>query len=389
MKSPLRVAAVNGQTETVAPTHKHKRLFATAFAQLLFLTLLLTGVGLVMVLSASTLDSYSQTGSFVSVFLRQVLFATVGLIALFVISRMPTMFIRRWSGVFFIVALGMQLLVFSPLGRSVAGNRNWFYLGPLGIQPSEILKLAMIVWFAQIMAMKRDRVTSLKELVWPGLAGVALAMGLVLAGHDLGTVMVMALIMIGCLFFSGVPMRFLMLFAGAGAAMTLVFLVTSSNRLARLSSWSQQGECTDLYNGCWQAVHGTWALAAGGIFGVGLGNSDAKWAGLPAAENDYVFAIIGEELGMVGAVIVILLFAAIAIVLMRLLVKQREMFERVIIGGVLVWIAGQAFINIAVVIGLAPVLGVPLPLISAGGSALISTLTAVGIVLGIAKNTPE
>lgn len=362
-------------------------LFHTVYSQILGLSLLLTVVGLVMVLSASTLDSYVATGSFTSIFLRQGLFAVAGLIIMFGMSRIRLAAWRRWANVVYVATLGLQLLVFSPLGTTVGGNRNWLHIAGLSVQPSEALKFTMIIWIAHMLALKSQRLTSLRALMFPTLVGVGIGIGLVLLGHDMGTAMIMLIVMAGCLFYAGIPARFFVLLLVTGAGVAAIFLAGSANRLSRVTSWLQQGSCNDYLNGCWQIVHGRWALAAGGVFGVGLGNSSAKWAGLPAAENDFVFAIIGEELGLVGALCVIIVFLLLAWRMMRLMAMQQAVFPRVIVGGVLVWIVGQAFVNIAVVLGLLPVLGVPLPFISSGGTALVSSLAAIGLVLAIAKQT--
>jgi cell division protein FtsW len=165
--------------------------------------------------------------------------------------------------------------------------------------------------------------------------------------------------------------------------------MTSASRQYRINAWLSG--CTDsnqYQDLCWQPVHGMWALASGGVFGVGLGNSKAKWSWLPEADNDYIFAIIGEELGLIGAVVVLALFIVLAVSMIKVIRQSDDPFVRTVTGGILAWIIGQALVNIAVVLGLLPVLGVPLPLISAGGSALIMTLVAIGVVLSFARELP-
>jgi cell division protein FtsW len=168
-----------------------------------------------------------------------------------------------------------------------------------------------------------------------------------------------------------------------------MFAFGSSSRTQRINAWLYGCSAEDYYAFCWQPTHGTWALAAGGIFGVGLGNSKAKWSWLPEADNDYIFAIIGEELGFIGALVVLILLIVLAIAFVRIIRANTDPFARIVTAGVMVWIIGQALVNIAVVLGLLPVLGVPLPLISAGGSALISSLLAIGVVLSFARTKPE
>jgi cell division protein FtsW len=207
---------------------------------------------------------------------------------------------------------------------------------------------------------------------------------LVLVGGDLGTVMIMAGLVFGALFFAGIKLRMLFLPIIAAALIAVVVAFSSESRTTRIMSFLS-GTNTDYEGTDWQAQHGEWALASGGVLGVGLGNSRAKWSWLPAADNDYIFAIIGEELGLVGAIVVLILFVALAIAFVRIIRSTNDMFSRVVTGAVMVWLIGQAFVNIAVVLGVLPVLGVPLPLISSGGSALLTTLAAIGVVLAVAR----
>src|SRR6185312_15233264 len=179
----------------------------------------------------------------------------------------------------------------------------------------------------------------------------------VLLGGGLGTIIILASIVFGAVFFAGVKLRYLAVPIVAAGIAGLMFACGTSD---------------DYSGSCWQTVHGWWALASGGIFGVGLGNSKAKWSWLPEADNDFIFAIIGEELGLLGAIVVLLLFIVIAISFVRIIRANPDPFAKLVVSSVMVWIIGQAFVNIAVVLGVLPVLGVPLPLISAGGSALVT-----------------
>jgi len=282
----------------------------------------------------------------------------------------------------------LQLLVFTPLGVEVWGNRNWIQIGGFGGQPSEMLKLALIVWIGAILVKKEPLLGQVKHefipIVFPG---ALLAIGLVLAGRDLGTAMIMGAAVLGAMVFGGLNWRTIGLTIAGGLAGVLVLVITSPNRMMRLFSFAD-GHAD--YSGTgWQPTHALWAFAGGGVFGVGLGGSKAKWSWLPAADNDYIFAIIGEELGMVGALLVIVLYVALAIVMLRAIGRARDRFGKAVIGGILVWIVGQAFVNIAVVMNLLPSLGVPLPLISAGGTALIACLLAMGVVVSIARDGDE
>lgn len=356
-----------------------------AIVTLIAVTLFMVGMGLIMVLSASSITSYLGNQGFLGGFWRQFLFAALGIPLMFVAARIPLNFWKRAAWPIFGLGLGLAALVFTPLGIEVGGNRNWIEIGPISAQPSEPLKLALIVWMATVLHKKERLIGSVAHALIPAvIPGAALALGLVLLGKDLGTGLVMFAIVFGVLFFADVNWKALGLFL-AGAASAVAFLVISSpNRMRRLLGLVGSGE--DYSGHDWQPLHGLWALADGGIFGAGLGNSKAKWSWLPAADNDYIFAVIGEELGLVGAVVVILLYAILALALLRVMKIARDRFGRAVVGGVLIWIIGQAFINIGVVIRIFPVIGVPLPLISAGGTALISCLLAIGVVLSIARD---
>lgn len=347
------------------------------------LTILLVGIGLIMVLSSSSVTSYLANRGFFGGFWTQATYVILGVpLMLFAASR-PLAFWHRWAWWLFGLGIGLQLLVFTPLGVSVYGNRNWIQIGDaFSAQPSEPLKLALIVWIGAVLLRKEPLTHQMKhELIPVVFPGAMLALGLVLLGHDLGTTLIMGAAVIGAMYFGGVSMRSLGTVAAGAIVATFFFIVTSPNRLARIFAGG------DDYSGLdWQPLHGLWALAGGGLFGVGLGGSKAKWSWLPAAEDDYIFAIIGEELGLIGALLVIALFVLLAVLMLRVISRARDRFGRTVVGGIMVWIIGQAFVNIGVVIGLFPVLGVPLPLISAGGTALVSCLMAIGVVISVARD---
>jgi cell division protein FtsW len=253
-------------------------------------------------------------------------------------------------------------------------------------QPSEVAKLALIVWIAFVLT-RVDAETDWRRYVVPIGTAALVSIGLVLVGKDLGTAVIMLFIVFGSFYFAGLRLRYLLGSGAVVAVLGIMFAFASSSRTQRISSWFYGCTTQDYYDFCWQPTHGTWALAAGGIFGVGLGNSKAKWSWLPEADNDYIFAIIGEELGLIGAIVVLLLFVVLAISFIRIIRASTDPFARFVTSGVMVWIIGQALVNIAVVLGLLPVLGVPLPLISAGGSALISSLLSIGVVLSFARHS--
>ena len=368
-----------------------RRIFANEtpnYFLLLGTTVFLVIFGLVMVLSSSSIESHVQNNSFFTAFLKQGLYAVVGLPLMLIASRMPPSFWKRMARPAIILGISLQLLVFSPLGFEYGGNRNWITVAGINAQPSEFVKLALIVWIAFVLTRPRTDETDWKRYFIPVGAASLVAIGLVLVGRDLGTSIIMLFIVFGSFFFAGVKLKYL---AGAGAIVGLLgtmFAFASDSRTDRINVWLYGCGEKDYLGDCWQQLHGTWALASGGVFGVGLGNSKAKWSWLPEADNDYIFAIIGEELGLIGAIVVLLLFIVLAISFVRVIRMNTDPFARIATSGVMVWIIGQALVNIAVVVGLLPVLGVPLPLISAGGSALISSLLSIGVVLSFAREHP-
>jgi cell division protein FtsW len=305
-------------------------------------------------------------------------------------ARAPAAFWRRWAGIAVVIAIALQLLVFLPgLGYERGQNRNWINLGSFTAQPSELIKLALVIWLAWVLSRKGEALYEWREVALPIFPITIVATGLVLAGNDLGTATIILAIVFGALFFAGVRLR---LIAAAVAAVTIVgllFIQLSDSRSNRIQAWLGQCSDPDLYStDCWQSIHGWEALAHGGVLGVGLGNSSGKWSWIPEAANDFIFAIIGEELGLIGAMLVLALFAVLAVCFVRIVRMNRDPFAKLAVSVAMVWIIGQALVNIAVVLGLLPVLGVPLPLVSAGGSALITTLTAIGIVLSFARRRP-
>lgn len=358
----------------------------TSYYLILGATLLLTALGLVMVLSSSSVTSMVSVGSPYATFFNQTQWAVIGLPLLWIASRLPNLTYRRLAWPILAVAVFLQLLVFSPLGVDVNGNVNWIEIAGQRFQPSETIKLALILWLAVVLSKKHHLLSSWSHVVIPAFPVVALSVGIVLYGHDLGTAMVILVAVGGVLFTAGVPLR---MFGFAGGIMILIvtrMAFTSGNRMARIGAWLDP-EC-DRLGACYQASHGMWGLAEGGIWGMGLGASRQKWQYLPEAHNDFIFAIIGEELGLWGSLLVLLLFVVLAVGMARIIRRHPDPFVKIATGGVLAWIMGQMLINIGGVVGLLPIIGVPLPLVSAGGSALVMTMLAIGLVLSFARTEP-
>ena len=369
------------------------RVFAGESANyflLLGVTLFMVVFGLVMVLSSSAVDSHSNGDSFFARFLNQGLYALIGVPIMLLASRIPSSFWKRIAWPALMVAAALQLLVVAtPLGsdNGTGYNQNWLKVGPVVFQPSEAIKIAMILWMGMFIARKQDRLAQWKYGLLPVVLVMAIAIGLVLAGGDLGTTSIMVAIVLGALFFAGIPLRQLIVTGVIAVGAALLFAVTRANRLERILGFLHPSTTDPMSTG-WQIEQSNFALAHGGFFGVGLGNSESKWNWLPAASTDFIFSIIGEELGLLGAIVVLLLFVLLAICFVRIMSATTDPFARVVTGSVMFWLVGQGLVNIGVVLGLLPVLGVPLPLISAGGTALISSLFAIGVVLSFTR-TPS
>ncbi len=356
---------------------------------LLGTTVFLVVFGLVMVLSSSSVESNLEDGGFFVQAMRQGVFAMLGIPVMLIASRMPERLWMRLAWPLLIVSCLLQVLVVAtPLGIEVGGNTNWLALGPVQFQPSELIKVALVIWLGLIVTKKQSLLGDFVHGILPILLVGGGAIGLVLLGGDLGTVMVMASMLVGALFLIGVRIRLLLPPLVLGAALFALVAISSQSRMRRITAFLQEN-CSEIdMADCWQIQHGRFALANGGVFGVGLGNSAAKWSWLPAADNDFIFAIIGEELGLVGAIVVIGLFVVLAVAFGRVLRAALTPFARAVTAAGLVWVVGQACVNIGVVLGVFPVLGVPLPLVSAGGTALLTTLFAIGVVLSVSRD-PE
>ena len=348
---------------------------------------LLVALGLVMVLSSSTVSALSASdgASPYGVFINQARFALMGLPLAWLASRLPVAWYKRFAWPVLLGTLAMLVLV--PLiGRTVRGNRNWISLAGVQIQPSEFAKLTLALWLGVVLARKRPLLHQWAHVVVPGVVVAAAAIGLVLLGHDLGTALILMVLVGGALFVAGVPMRFF----GVGLAVTAFVVVQvaqmGDSRVRRITEFFNEG--CDRQGACYQTTRGLYGLGTGGITGIGLGESREKWSYLPEAHNDFIFAILGEELGLLGTLLVLGLFGVLAFAMTRIVRRHTDPFVQITTGAICAWVLGQALINIGVVIGLLPVVGVPLPLVSAGGSALVTTMIAMGVVVSFARSEP-
>ena len=382
-----------GRPTSVAEAGRWLRLVLdrplTSYHLVLGAVALLLIVGVMMVLSASSVNAYLNTGDSYFYVKRQVIFLAVGLTGMVVIARIPTSALRMlaWFGIG--LAAVLLILTYTPLGITVNGNRNWLYFGSslFSIQPAEFAKLAMIVWGADVLARKQRLLDRPKHLLIPFLPVSGLLILLVLFQGDAGTAVVMAAIVAGMLWIVGAPMRVLGALAAAGLAGVIAIFVSSPVRMRRLAAFLDP--TADLNGANDQANAGMFAIASGGWWGVGLGGSRQKWGSLPEAHTDFIFAVLGEEFGLFGSLVVLALFGVLGYAGIRIATRSDDPFARYAAGGVTCWFMFQALINLAVVLRLLPIAGVPLPLVSYGGSALIANLLAVGVLIGCARREPD
>ncbi|KRF07897.1 cell division protein FtsW [Nocardioides sp. Soil777] len=348
-------------------------------------TLLLT-IGLMMVLSSSSVDAYKTTGDSYAIVKRQLMWVLLGLPCAFIASRMSHAWIRRLAWPAYLLSLGLLLLT-AFLGVERNGNQNWLAVGPLAIQPSEVAKLGLVLWAANIYARKERRLGRVHEIMIPVVPGMLLATGLVILGRDLGTALVLFAILLGMLWVVGAPPRFFVLSISIIGVAVMFLAAMDAERLQRITNFSDPFK--DYLDTGWQPAHGLYALSTGGWFGQGIGASTQKWGGLPEAHNDFIFAVLGEELGLVGTLLVIGLFFTIAFAAIRIASRTAEPFVRYMSFGIVVWLLGQMIINVGMVLAVMPVIGIPLPLVSYGGSALLPSLVALGLLVGFARREPE
>ena len=353
---------------------------------LLVTTLGLAIFGCIMVLSASSVTMISQGQSPFSQVSSQVMFLVLGVIAMAGITRIPVGVYHKKFVVnaMLIAALVMQLAVV-VVGVEVNGNRNWLkFPGGVQIQPSEFSKLAIIMWLAWVYSRHGDISRSIWRTLFPSIYGVGALVLLIMLGGDMGTAMVYGFIFVGMMWLAGASRSSLLKIGGAFAALALVGVLSSANRVARI--FGVWGSCTNA--NCDQANSGEVALATGGFLGVGLGQSRQKYNYLAEAHNDYIFAIIGEELGLLGTLAVLLLYAGLVYCAVRIMLRTTDPLVRLATGGIMIWLSSQAIINMGMVSRILPVIGVPLPFVSYGGSSLLSSLFAAGLLLAFARQTP-
>ncbi|MGI9033119.1 MAG: putative lipid II flippase FtsW [Acidimicrobiales bacterium] len=345
---------------------------------------LLCGIGLMMVLSASSVQAMRAYGSPWVFFERQLVWSLAGAVALWVAARVDY---RRWRRLAVPLLVGCGVLLFlvlvPALGVTAGGSSRWIGVGQARFQPSEVAKLALLLFTADLLARRTERQGPDAVVLRPVLLVAGLFGLLVLKQPDMGTAMILVLVVLAVLFVGGVPLSRMTVLGLVVTMGGLLVSLAEGYRRARLFSFMNPWK--DPSNTGYQMAQSLVALGTGHLTGVGLGASRAKWGFLPNAHTDFIYAIIGEELGLVGTLLVIGLFGGFAVLGVRAALRAPDRFGTLVAAGITVWVVGQAIINVGAVIGILPVTGVPLPFVSFGGSSLVITMAAVGILANVAR----
>jgi cell division protein FtsW len=371
------------------PTRTHRRppIAASRPAHYLLLiatVVVLNVVGIVMVLSASSVLSITTYGSAWYFFERQLIWTVLGAIAFYVALRIDYRRWRDWTQPLLFVTTTMLVLVLVPhFGIYVAGSRRWLGIGSWRFQPTELAKLALVLFAADLLTRREHEMHDWRRTLRPVLVAVVVLGGLIFLEPDLDSAVLLAVIAGAILLVAGARVRHLASVSALGMGAFLVLALSASYRRARLLTFLHPSAAAA--NGGYQLVQSLIALGSGGVSGVGLGAGHSKWLFLPNAHTDFIFAVIGEELGLIGTLAVLGLFGAFAVLGIRAARHAPDRFGTLLASGITVWVVAQAAVNIGGVVGLLPVSGVPLPFVSFGGSALVFTMLATGILTNVAR----
>ncbi len=351
-------------------------------------TIFLCALGLTMVLSSSTVTSLQESGNSYSIFIRQFLFLILGAATAYWAFKVQGAIWLKLAKVSLTISIFILLLPFVPnLGKNINGNRNWIEIAGFTLQPSEFAKFGLILWCA--FQLRRIDVVAGKNPIGLIFLGLVVIEGLIILERDLGTALLVLIIFGGILFVSGAPIKHFLAVTILASIISAVLIFSNSYRMSRFAAlFDPFDERYYKFSG-WQPAHSIMGLASGGLWGSGLGASKQKWANLAEAHTDFIFSVIGEELGLLGTLLVLALYAALIYSMLRIAIKTKDDFSRYATAGIACWFIAQVTVNIGSVTSIIPVIGVTLPFISYGGSSLLANLLAVGYVLGVARRTPE
>ena len=352
-------------------------------------TLFLCALGLTMVLSASTVTSLNESGNTYSIFIKQFFFLILGGFAFYWSYRVRGSIWPKIARYSLSISILILLLPFIPnLGKNINGNRNWIEIAGFTLQPSEFAKFGLILRCSLQLRKIGDAPAKRSNffILLPGLVAIEI---LILLGRDLGTALLVLIIFTGVLFISGAPIKHFAAIGVLGVVFGTAFVLSSNYRMGRFAALFDPFDERYYKFAGWQPAHSIMGLASGGLWGSGLGASKQKWANLAEAHTDFIFSVIGEELGLLGTLLVLALYVALIYSILRVALKTKDHFSRIVTAGIACWLIAQITINVGSATSLLPVIGVTLPLISYGGSSLLANLIAIGYVLGVARRTPE
>jgi len=343
----------------------------------------LVALGLVMVLSASSIVSVNNGGSAFTMFLKQLLWAAVGVVAAVGMFRMPYRSWQKLNKPILFVVLGLNVLPFTPLGISVNGARAWVEMGPVRFQPSELLKFALIIYLTNNLGRRQRELTDFVRTFRPALLAWGVAAGIAMAQKDLGAAVVLSGIAFTVLYMAGSPVKWILASAFFASLAGIAYILASATRISRWTAFFDiEGNREHTGYQVWQSML---SISNGGILGTGPGAGTSKWGYVPLAHSDFIFTVIAEEFGFIGSTIVIGGFFALTFFGFIVAMRAPDYSGALLAAGITVWFAVQATINIGGVVGAMPVTGLTLPLISYGGSSLLITLSAAGLLLNIAR----
>lgn len=358
------------------------------FYLILIPTLLLVIIGALIVFSASTIEALNEDVNPFLAFRRNGLIIVLSLLIMWAASKLKQSWYVYGSIPFLGLTWVLQLGIFTSNARSEYGNNNWVLIPVINqvVQPSEFIKLALAIYLGVFLRQISQYESAQDWILFVGIASVG-SVALVLMGRDMGTALVFAALIMGAFLIAGIPWKALGIMTLVGLAGAAAGVMISPNRRNRIFGFIDSASVDPSSLG-YQRKHGLWGLATGGMWGVGPGGSREKWSYLPEAATDFIFAILGEEYGFAGTLTVLILYAMLALGLYRMIRRHRDPMARIYAGAIMSWIFSQAIINIGAVTGMMPIIGVPLPLLSSGGSAMLSTLAAIGVALNFAKTEP-
>jgi cell division protein FtsW len=348
---------------------------------------LLTVIGLVMVLSASAVGEVAAGASAYTVFKKQLLYVLVGAVLFWIVLRMPLRKIRLLSPMAMLVCIVLLGLVLTPLGDVRGGARSWFTVGPVSFQPIEPVKLALALWGAHVLVTKRALLNQYRHLLVPLVPAALVVFTLVMLQPDLGGTITLGVVLISLLWFVGAPMRLFGVIALGAVGGAVVLAIGAAYRLERVTTYLDPG--ADPLGAGLQPTQALYALAEGGLFGKGLGQGSSKWRYLPNVDSDFIFAIVGEELGFIGCALVLGLFTMLTVVGLRIAARNTDPWIRILSATLTVWLVAQAAINIGYVVQLLPVTGLTLPMISSGGTSIVVTMIVFAILASCARHEPD